>query len=284
MTILCFGKHGLVSSELMRKLPGMCHRTVLGLSHRDCDITDSTAIWDWITRYRPTHIINAAAFTDVDACESQPEQAYAVNSAPLPTMCRAAESVGATLIHLSTDYVFDGRQSTPYTETDGPNPLNVYGASKYQAECAINDHNSSAYILRVQWLFGPDRRNFVDAILAKASQTDSLSVVADQWGSPTAASTVVAAIGALIQHAPPLGIYHLRSQEHTSWYEFARYFLALCGISTPVIPISTDAANRPAKRPLNGVMSIDKWLDTGMYAPPSWTESVRQYVNLYPYI
>lgn len=279
MRICCFGKDGLLSTELQEWLPELNPLSLNFLSKSDCDITDKDAVNQAFNTYRPTHVINAAAYTKVDDCETDASTANLVNGFALDHLIDACNQYGATLIHFSTDYVFNGTKETPYEEDDLPIPINSYGASKLIAETAIRARLIEHYILRVQWVYGPAKPNFVSTILRLAKEKKDVHIVNDQFGSPTSTTSISKAVVNLILNKPEYGTYHFRTLKHTSWYDFAVYFLEKCKMNVAVIPVSSSEFKTKAKRPKNGVLNIGKWIYSDLYTPPTWENDVLNYLK-----
>ncbi|GBC80084.1 hypothetical protein EG19_02510 [Thermoanaerobaculum aquaticum] len=240
------------------------------------DLTDVGAVQEAVRTAQPEVIFNAAAFTAVDRAEEEPEAAFAVNARAVATLASVADEVGALLVHLSTDYVFDGQNSRPYREDDPPNPLSVYGRSKLEGEKAAA-RASKHLIVRTSWLFGRGW-NFVEAIrkqlLGGARQ---LRVVADQFGRPTYAEDLAEALVRLV-NAGAYGLFHVANTGETNWAGFAREIAAQLGFSVPVVDISTEEAGRPAPRPRYSVLDTAKFDSLGQPLPP-WQEALARYLR-----
>jgi dTDP-4-dehydrorhamnose reductase len=222
----------------------------------------------------PEWIINAAAFNDVDRAETMTEAAFAVNGAGPGHLAEAAAVVGASIVHISTDYVFDGTKGTPYTEDDAPNPLSVYARSKYQGERRVLESGGSACVLRTAWLYGRHGKNFVKAILAAAASGGPLKVVADQVGSPTATADLARAISQLIQ-TPARGLFHVANAGACSRFEFAQ---AIVKGSVEVLPITTAEAARPARRPANSSLTSVRWQESGLSPLRTWRSALGDFL------
>jgi dTDP-4-dehydrorhamnose reductase len=269
--ILITGAAGQLGRDLQDALkPDEIH----GLDHSRLDITDRNAVFDAIERVRPAWVINAAAFNDVDGAQTSPAVASAVNGAGPGHLAEAAARTGARLVHLSTDYVFDGLKGSPYTEDDPPNPLSVYGRSKYEGELRVLSSGASACVLRTAWLYGRHGRNFVKSILAAAEKGGPLRVVSDQVGSPTSTADLAAAIGALIRTNAE-GVFHTVNAGSCSRFEFAR---AIVRDRVPVVPISSTEAGRPAPRPANSSLSSVRWHATGLPPLRSWQAALDAFL------
>jgi dTDP-4-dehydrorhamnose reductase len=279
MRILCFGRNGLVGQEIYRH----CHlnniKNCLFLTQSECDITDKKSVFKYIHDFQPTHVINCAAATKVDECETNFATANMINGFSLKHIAEACQINHATLLHFSTDYVFNGKKDSPYKENDPVNPINAYGESKQMGEDFIRKQLMAHYILRIQWVFGKNKPNFIKSILNKSKTSTELKVVSDQFGTPTSASTIAKAVLNLIYNAPPYGTYHFRSLNHTNWYEYAKFVYDECKIRIPVIPILSHDYSPVAKRPKNGILNMEKWIYSDLYTPPSWKKDVLDYLH-----
>ncbi|BCW93739.1 MAG: NAD(P)-dependent oxidoreductase [Thermoanaerobaculum sp.] len=240
------------------------------------DLTDVGAVQEAVRTAQPEVIFNAAAFTAVDRAEEEPEAAFAVNARAVATLASVADEVGALLVHLSTDYVFDGQNSRPYREDDPPNPLSVYGRSKLEGEKAAA-RASKHLIVRTSWLFGRGW-NFVEAIRKQLlGGARELRVVADQFGRPTYAEDLAEALVRLV-NAGAYGLFHVANTGETNWAGFAREIAAQLGFSVPVVDISTEEAGRPAPRPRYSVLDTAKFDSLGQPLPP-WQEALARYLR-----
>src|SRR5437879_8790775 len=218
MRILITGAGGQLGRELQDLLSG---EEIHAAGHADLDVANRDAVFKAVERARPAWIINAAAFNDVDGAETAAERAFAVNGLGPAHLADAAARTGARLLHISTDYVFDGTKGTPYTEEDNPNPQSVYARSKYEGERRVLDSEANACVLRTSWLYGEHGRNFVKTILQAAERGGPLRVVSDQTGSPTSTHDLADAIAALIR-ASARGLFHVVNRGACSRNELSR--------------------------------------------------------------
>jgi len=251
------------------------------------DIADISSVSTCLHQARPDYIINCAALTDVDGCESQKEQALAVNAEGPGHLATIAAEIGATLLHISTDFVFAGATETPYTETDIPEPLSVYGHSKHQGEMRVETSGLERYfILRTSWLYGPWGKNFVETIIRLAQERDVLKIVSDQVGTPTYSRDLAKAIWTLLD-TDLYGTYHYSNEGQCSWYEFTAEIVRLlrqlegddCLRVGSVEPIPGSEFPQAATRPPWSVMSKQKIKNkTGIYVP-QWQESLARYLH-----
>ena len=279
MKILLIGAQGMLGRDLQPILSD--RHEVIARDVNDLDITDPVQTEKEIHLLRPELVINAAAFTDVDGCESQRERAFSVNAEGAGHVARSCRSAGARLIQLSTDYVFDGTSPVPYTEESFPHPLNVYGESKLQGEQLILETGGNHLILRTAWLYGKHGKNFVDTILRLASQQEELRVVDDQQGSPTFTRDLSRAIAQLLDKDVQ-GILHVTNSGSCSWFEFAKEILEtkpIPGRKIRLVPISSRELVRPARRPSNSLLDCSRFqkLTGGKMRP--WDEALRDYLS-----
>jgi dTDP-4-dehydrorhamnose reductase len=222
------------------------------------DITNPDSINTVFEQCQPDVVINTAAYTAVDKAEQEIEQAFRINRDGAASIAEACVAANIPLVHLSTDYIFDGQKSTAYCEDDLPNPLSVYGKSKWEGEVAIRERCPQHIILRVSGVFGQHGHNFVKTILRLARERDSLRIVADQTTCPTPATDIAAAILSLVKQPLKFGTYHYCSSESMTWYQFAKTIIAMAGLKTEVQPITTADYPLPAKRPPYSALDTHK--------------------------
>lgn len=231
---------------------------VLALSHSQADVRDRSRLFHWMDEFRPELVINAAAYTKVDLCETERELAVAVNSAAVGNVAAAAGRIGARLLHVSTDYVFDGSASSPYPEEAPVAPISVYGESKLQGERALAE-SDNALAVRTSWLFGPGGPNFVATMVGLIERgAVPLRVVDDQEGCPTHTGSLARALFDLAP-LPVTGVMHYRDREPVTWYSFAREIARIWSGQVEVVPIKTADMPRPARRPAYSVLDIARF-------------------------
>jgi dTDP-4-dehydrorhamnose reductase len=249
-----------------------------GIDLPEIDITDFASVRKTLLTLKPEVIINVAAYTDVDGCESNVDQAMAVNGEGVGLLALTAREIGARLVQISTDYVFNGGKGAPYVEGDSTGPLSVYGESKLAGE--MNAAMAPQHlIIRTQWLYGLNGKNFVETMLRLAGEKRELAVVDDQIGSPTFTKDLARAIKALLDNGCT-GVYHAANSGFCSWNEFAKAIFAEEGLPVTVTPMTTKELNRPANRPLYSTLDCSKLTaDTG-FAPRPWREALREYLQL----
>jgi dTDP-4-dehydrorhamnose reductase len=286
MKILVFGAGGQIGREVCRAAWPPRY-AILPLDRKAVDITKSAAVSAMLDRETPDLAINLAAFTAVDRAESEPEAAWAVNCAGAAHIAAACDESATPLIHLSTDYVFDGRKTEPYREEDAVGPLGVYGRSKEAGERAVRAAAARHVILRTAWVFGAYGANFVKTMLRLAAQRPVLRVVADQRGCPTAAADIAAALIVIAEYIErseaKWGTYHFVGAGAASWHGFAE---AIFDLAAPqlaarpqVEPISTDQYPTPARRPMNSVLDCRKIAEAFGIRPPPWRAGLASVIR-----
>ena len=274
MKTIILGASGLLGQALMRE---WTHDEVLGLSSFDVDIRDEGRLRERLEPARPDWIVLAAAYTDVDGCETHQERAFSVNRDGAENVARVAKSVGARMLFLSSDYVFDGKKTSPYEAGDTRNPQSIYGRSKAEAEVRLLDVLPNVCIVRTSWLFGAGGKCFPDTILKLAATRPALDVVDDQRGSPTYSVDLAGAIIKLCRKGAS-GIVHATNAGDCSWFEFASDILRLTGSKTEVRPVSSKQMARPAPRPAYSVLS-PKSLNRWGITMPEWQDALQRYLQ-----
>jgi len=275
MRVLILGARGLLGTDLLKEWQS---DELIPAGRAEADLRDLSQVEKLILGIRPEWIILSAAYTDVDGCEQNPERAFAVNQTGVENVARAAQSIAARVFLVSTDYVFDGKGTRPYETTDPIAPLNVYGASKAAGETALSKSQIAWCIGRTSWLFGVHGPSFPDKILRAAETRPELSVVHDQIGSPTYTRDLARAIRDLVV-MDARGIVHITNEGFCSWFDFAREILAQSGReSIPVLPITTDQAARPARRPNYSVLSPASLHAFGIRTRP-WQVALRSFLK-----
>ena len=275
MRVLIIGATGLLGRVLLEE---WAVDQVTGASSRDADIRDERQVRDLFARCKPEWTVLAAAYTDVDGCERNPELAHQVNCVGASNVARAARAYGSQLMLLSTDYVFDGTKSTPYEVDDPVAPLNVYGRTKAIAEAAVREILPDGCILRTSWLFGACGKCFPNTILKLAHEHKELSVVADQRGCPTLNRDLASAIVKL-SRARAQGTIHATNAGVCSWFAFAQALLRAAGrTDVAVKPIRTEELGRPARRPKYSALSSNRLRQYGISLRP-WEDALPQYLR-----
>jgi len=280
--LLITGAAGQLGQALV---PEACRQgwEVVATDVPELDITDFQVVWRELSRLRPGLVINAAAATRVDDLESDPDEALRVNALGPRNPSVACRRLGVKLIHLSTDYVFDGAKPGPYVEWDATGPLSVYGRSKLLGEEWVRQQCPDHFIVRTAWLYGVPGPNFVTAILARGrhlTPDGELKVVADQRGTPTSALALAPQLLALAA-TEAFGTYHATCQGETTWYEFAGLILETAGITVRVTPCTTAEYPRPAPRPANSVLENRLLRVAGLDCMPAWQAAYQQFWEVY---
>jgi dTDP-4-dehydrorhamnose reductase len=275
-TILVTGAQGQIGFELARLL--LPHGDVVATDRATLDLADPDAIVAAVRGVKPALIVNAGAYTAVDRAETEVALAHAVNGRAPGIFAEEAKRLGAVLIHYSTDYVFDGTQTSPYPEDAPTGPQNVYGASKLEGERAIAAAGAHALVLRTSWVYGLRGRNFLLTIRRLAAERDELAVVADQFGVPNWSRTLAEATARIVGTGLPAlaarcGLYHLSCTGEASWHDFAR---AIVGASPRprIMPIPTADYPTPARRPAYGVLATARFESTFGFALPDWRQAL----------
>ncbi len=241
------------------------------------DITDEGAVKAYVEDMAPDIIINCAAFTAVDLCETEEDKAYRINALGAGYLASAAEKINAKLIHVSTDYVFDGRASSPYTEESPTNPASAYGRTKQAGDELVQKNCSRYFILRTAWVYG-DGKNFVKTMLRLAQNGNKIRVVSDQYGTPTSALELARAILFLME-TESYGIYHATCEGSTNWYEFARSIFDAAGIDIEVEAISSSEYSAPAPRPMYSILDKKALRERHHYYMKDWKEAFYEYMR-----
>jgi dTDP-4-dehydrorhamnose reductase len=275
MRILIFGATGLLGKALMREWHG--DERVIGLGSANADIRSPEQISRVVQQHSPEWIVLAAAYTDVDGCETNRELAWDVNCRGATHVVQAAKEAGSRVVFLSTDYVFDGTKRTPYDTGDARAARAVYGKTKAEAEERILELMPQCCVLRTSWVFGVGGKCFPDTILRLAGSRDQLDVVNDQQGSPTYTVDLAHAIHQLID-ARAEGIVHATNRGDCTWFEFAREIVREAGLSTRILPTTSDKFVRPAERPKYSVLSSAS-LDRLKITMPHWQDALRRYLR-----
>jgi len=274
MRIAITGSRGQLGTALSQALTD---DTLLLIDLPEHDITDLAAIRNTLVDFEPDVVIHGAAITDVDGCERNPDLAYRVNVLGTRNMAVCAQQCGAEMVYISTDYVFDGQNGTPYWEYDTPNPLSVYARTKWLGETVVRDHCQRFYIVRVAWLYGAGPRNFVKTVVRLAKERDSISMVTDESGSPTNANDVAQALDKLIRTGA-YGLYQLPNAGVCSRYEWAQEILRLTELEEAVELLPSENYQRAAKVPAFAEMRNFSGAQLGITMRP-WQDALSQYIQ-----
>ena len=277
MKVLITGSNGMLGYDLIEVLNDN-HELILTTS-KTLDITDKNYVIEFISENKPDIVINSAAYTNVDGCEENQDIAYAVNGDGVGNLALACKEIDCPLVHISTDYVFNGENTRPWVEDDEIGPISVYGKSKLRGEEAILETLDKFFIIRTAWLYGINGGNFPKTMLELAKNHPEITVVYDEVGTPTYTPDLAKAISQLIE-TDYYGIYHITNSGSCSWCEFARYIFEVAGKDVKVIPVTASEFARPAPRPHYSVLENKKWVDNGFEPLRSYKDAIKEYVEL----
>jgi len=273
MRVLVTGAGGMLGRDVVRAA-GAAGHDVVALARAELDVTDAEAVASALGEARADAVVNCAAWTDVDAAEADPQGAAAVNAAGAGNVARAAAAAGARLVHVSTDYVFDGAASAPYVESDATGPRSAYGRTKLDGERAVAAAGGSHAIVRSSWLFGEGGRNFVATVLALGAERDEVTVVSDQVGCPTATVHLAPALLELAA-GEAQGVFHVAGGGRCSWHELAVEAFRQAGVACRVLPCTTAEMPRPAPRPAFSALASERPESPAL---PPWQEGLAAYL------
>jgi dTDP-4-dehydrorhamnose reductase len=283
MVILVTGASGQLGQSIQFIASNYADCEFIFASSQDLDITNQDRVNNFFDTNKINFCINAAAYTAVDKAESETEKAEAINVVGPKNLAIACKKNNAKLIHISTDFVFDGASNKPYSETDETNPLNIYGKTKLDGEQAVRDNIDEYFIIRTSWVYSQFGNNFMKTMLRLASERDSLSIVSDQIGSPTNAVDLAKAIMQIVCHTErsrsantQYGIYNFSNEGIASWYDFAVEIFKINNVVIDVNPIPTEAFPTPAKRPKYSLLDKSKIKNTFGIEIKTWQESLLQ--------
>lgn len=277
MKILVTGSKGQLGRELHDVLEERCPGKTVYVDINELDITDADAVGEFLREGDFSHIINCAAYTDVEHAEEEEHKCYAINVDGIRNLARHADPMGAKLLHVSTDYVFDGNSCRPYTEGDKPNPTSAYGNTKRRSEIALMGLSPESIIVRTGWLYSPHGRNFVKTMLRVARERADVKVVFDQIGTPTYARHLAEAIAIMVLNPRWMpGIYHYSNEGACSWYDFAIAIFETAGIDCRVTPITSDDFPSTVTRPHFSVLDKSRIKATYNLQIPHWQQGLRQ--------
>lgn len=277
MKVLITGSNGMLGHDLINALKE--RHDLIPTTSKTLDITDKKQTIDYIRDKKPDIVINSAAYTDVDGCEENRELAYSVNGEGVRNLALACRDIDCPLVHISTDYVFDGSATEPIREDGEIGPISVYGKSKLEGEEAIQEILDKYFIIRTAWLYGINGRNFPKTMLELAENHPEITVVYDEVGTPTYTPDLAEGISRLIE-TDYYGIYHLTNSGSCSWCEFARYIFEIAGRDVKVIPVTASEFARPAPRPSYSVLDNSNWIERGFKPLRSYKDAIKEYIEL----
>lgn len=275
--IIVTGCNGQLGRAVNKEFEGNTEIEFVNTDVAELDITSIDKVMELARAVKPYAIINCAAHTGVDACETDIDNAYRINAIGPRNLSIAASELGAKMIHISTDYVFDGKSSKPYVEFDRPNPQGMYGATKLAGEMMVKDFAEHYFIFRTAWLYG-DGKNFVKTMLRLSETNDTVKVVNDQFGSPTSTKELAGAISQLL-FTENYGLFHATCEGSCNWAEFAQEIFRLAGKSTKVEGITTEEYNAPAPRPAYSILENYMLKLTSDYLFADWHDAIEEYIK-----
>ena len=279
--VLVTGAAGQLGQDMMAELKKRGY-TAIGVDVDEMDITDEEKVMEVISGIRPQVVIHCAAFTAVDAAQDQEALCRQINAKGTDYVAKACEAVSCKMIYLSTDYVFEGTGERPWEpEDEVKKPLNVYGQTKYEGEQAVRNRTSRYFIVRTAWVFGPHGKNFVRTMLNLAKKYDRITVVNDQFGTPTYTPDLAVLLADLME-TEKYGIYHATNEgDYISWYEFACEIFKLAGKEISVVPVSSEEYAAKAKRPKNSRLSKKKIRENGLKPLPQWKDALQRFLDTF---
>jgi dTDP-4-dehydrorhamnose reductase len=284
MKIVIIGTGGRLGAALLREYQG--EHDVAGFNHGQLDLSNFDKIREELGGTDFDVLINAAAFTNVDLCEKQPDQAFRINAEAPRVLAEVCGEKNAKLIHFSTDYVFGGEKRAPYTEEDEANPISVYGESKLAGERNVLATGSRDLVVRVSWVFGPDRPSFIDGIIKRAQESETIDAITDKFSTPTYTHDVAKMLSPFFDSDVEGGILHFANAGRCSWQDYAQWALDCCdkaGLSLKAKTVGVcrlkDMANWIAHRPVYSVLSTAKYTQLTGISPRTWREAVADYIT-----
>lgn len=277
MRVLVTGVNGQLGYDVVRRFNSLGIEC-LGVGRKEFDLTNETQTIDFIKNYNPDVVVHCAAYTAVDKAEDEKNLCYKVNVLGTRYIAKACTEVGAKLVYISTDYVFDGKGETPFEVDDEPNSINYYGQTKYEGELEVKKLIDKHFIIRISWVFGINGNNFVKTMLRLGKERDKLSVVADQIGSPTYTYDLAELISDIVS-TEKYGTYHATNEGFCSWYEFANEIFKISGLNVEVTPIKTEDYPTKAVRPKNSRLSKKKLELEDFDRLPNWKDALKRYLE-----
>ena len=277
MKVVIFGGNGLLGSDIV-KISSQKH-DLMSLGSADVDITNSEAVYSFIKTHKPEVVINSAALADVDKCEANPDLAYSVNATGPKNIAKACKDFNARLIHISTDYVFDGKKNSPYDESDKINPINVYGKSKVAGEQFIKDGMYKYMIIRTAWIFGSKRKHFVDYVAEAINKGEEITAITDMASSPTYSLDLAKLIHETLL-LKQTGIFHAANKGYCSRVQMVEEIMKLMKKHTSIKTLSQEQWGKPAKRPAFSALKNYHFHLLGIDNMPTWQDALKRYLLL----
>lgn len=280
--ILVIGGNGQLGNCFKKIAPDFSNNFEFNFAgSEDLDITDSNAVDNFFEDYQPDFCINAAAYTAVDLAETEIEKAFAVNASGVANVAEACKKAKTILIHISTDYVFDGESNISYSEDNFTNPQGVYGASKLKGEELALEHNPKTIVIRTSWLYSEFNKNFVKTMLNLFTIKDELGIVSDQFGQPTNANDLATTVMKIISSEPKVfGVFHFSNYPETNWFDFAKKIAEFSDSKIKLKAITTEEFPTPAKRPKRSTMALDKIEEVYGVEPIHWENALEECIEI----
>ena len=276
MRVVVTGVGGQLGYDVVKELGARGHEAI-GIDVAELDITDGAAVAAFFESTRPDALIHCAAYTATEKAEDEPDVCYAVNATGTQNLAKACKSIGAKMLYISTDYVFDGKGDTPFKIDDAIAPLSVYGRTKYDGEVFVRELLDAYFIVRISWVFGINGKNFIRTMLKLAEQRDTVSVVSDQIGSPTYTKDLSPLLCDMIE-SEKYGTYHATNEGYCSWFDLAVETFFAAGLDMNVVPVTSDAFPSKIKRPENSRLDKSTLDKNGFSRLPDWKDAVKRYV------
>ena len=276
MRVVVTGVGGQLGYDVVKELGARGHEAI-GIDVAELDITDGAAVAAFFESTRPDALIHCAAYTATEKAEDEPDVCYAVNATGTQNLAKACKSIGAKMLYISTDYVFDGKGNTPFKIDDAIAPLSVYGKTKYDGEVFVRELLDAYFIVRISWVFGINGKNFIRTMLKLAEQRDTVSVVSDQIGSPTYTKDLSPLLCDMIE-SEKYGTYHATNEGYCSWFDLATETFLAAGLDMNVVPVTSDAFPSKIKRPENSRLDKSTLDKNGFSRLPDWKDAVKRYV------
>lgn len=278
MKVLVTGVNGQLGYDVVKELDKRGHQAI-GVDRKEMDLTSTQQIKECIGNIKPEAIIHCAAYTAVDKAEDEEELCRRVNAVATKDIAEYAKELDIPMIYISTDYVFDGTKDGEYTEDDIPNPINVYGKTKYEGEIYVQELLEKYYIVRISWVFGENGNNFIDTMLRLAKDRDEINVINDQVGSPTYTKDLAPLLVDMIE-TDKYGVYHVTNEGYCTWYEFAKEIFRIADVDIKVNPITTKEYPTKAVRPMNSKMSKVKLNNlSSLNSLRFWNSAISEYIS-----
>lgn len=277
MKVLVTGANGQLGYDVIKRLK-LLNINCKGVDRQDFNLINENETKDFIKKFKPDIVIHCAAYTEVDKAEDEKELCFQINVRGTRFVAEVCKEIGAKMVYISTDYIFDGSGDKPFEVNDAPNPINYYGKTKYEGELEVHKLLKKYFIIRISWVFGINSNNFVKTMLRISKDRDEISVVSDQIGSPTYTYDLAKLISDMIK-TEKYGIYHITNEGYCSWYELACEIFKITGIDINVIPIKTEEYPTEALRPLNSRLSKSNLDINGFYRLDSWNNAVKRYIK-----